>query len=137
LLTPGLASRARNNGEAENHTKRVGNIVNLKFSFLQLKSNIFMKKMKLIVSAFAVLAVVGSALAFKASNFNQANVFCLTTGSTPAGACPTGDLVLYIPDAVDHSGDVTNPCPTGQSPYVNSGSNCVESSSPFFMPVAE
>jgi len=45
-----------------------------------------MKKVKMIVTAAAIFAVVGSALAFKTTT-NQGNIACIAGGST--GTCPS------------------------------------------------
>jgi hypothetical protein len=79
-----------------------------------------MKRVKLMLSAFAILAIVGSALAFKAKTFTAPTVFCLATG-TVSGVCPSG-LVNYV---VDVNGDVTNPCSGTLVPHVYNGTSCV------------
>jgi hypothetical protein len=61
-----------------------------------------MKKAKLLLTGIAVLAIVGSAFAFKASNyFSSGSVFCSST-------CAAAQLVAF---KVDCSGSTTpNPC---------------------------
>jgi hypothetical protein len=53
------------NGEAENHQKRVGNLIKQSLVFYR-KSIYFMRKAKIMLSAIAVLAIVGGTLAFRA-----------------------------------------------------------------------
>ena len=62
--------------------------------------------MKRMISAFAVLAIVGSALAFKP--LNSGNIYCTTAGDQQ-GAC-TAQLIQYVEDA---NATTTNPCLTG------------------------
>ena len=65
-----------------------------------------MKKVRMIVSAVAVFAVVGSALAFKAKSFGEGNVFC------SSNACTNQPLTSTI--AInDPSGAITDPCSGG------------------------
>lgn len=76
-----------------------------------------MKKAKVMLSAFAVLAIAAGALAFKASNairfFTSGSVFCTST-------CPAGQQVAF---KVDPSGLQTHPCPGGAQPYVLIGNS--------------
>jgi len=55
--------------------------ITLKFSFLNLKSNVLMKKAKVMLTAVGLLAVVGGALAFKAHRVTG-SYFCSTTSTT-------------------------------------------------------
>jgi hypothetical protein len=83
--------------------------------------------MKKLMSAAVVFAVVGSAFAFKP--LGQGHVYCNTTGiQNPV--CNSNTKIDY--DETTTNTGITNPCPTGKSPYILSGSNCVTSSSSFF-----
>jgi hypothetical protein len=79
-----------------------------------------MKKAKLMLTAVAVMAVVGGALAFKAVKFQTNTFYCTTTTNS---ACTVADLVqikktidptgvanTYCSDAT-HSGGTADPCP--------------------------
>ena len=70
-----------------------------------------MKRMKLALSAFAVLSIVGTALAFKP--LNSGNIYCTASGDQ-TGACPSTALVQFIEDT---NGSVTNPCPSPLFPH--------------------
>jgi hypothetical protein len=63
-----------------------------------------MKRSKLLLSGIAVLAIVGSSLAFKSAKFSDGGVFCSTTCSS----------LFQKAFRIDPSGSVTNPC-TGSS----------------------
>jgi hypothetical protein len=79
-------------------------IINKKtLAFSDVKSIIIMKKAKIFVSAFAVLALVAGALAFKASK--SQTVFCGTTnGSTPnTTACTIFTPSTYTPSSTGSS----------------------------------
>jgi len=62
-----------------------------------------MKKSKMIMTAFAVVAIVGSALAFKP--FGQGEVFCNQ-------ACTTESKINWKLDPLNQS-QVTDPCDNG------------------------
>lgn len=81
-----------------------------------------MKKARVFLSAFAIVAVVGSAFALKAHNFGQANVFCLASGSVTQ-TCPANTLSNY---QVDPNGSSANPCPntSTQTPHIQNGTQC-------------
>jgi len=78
-----------------------------------------MKRIKVLLSAFAVLAIVAGAFAFKASNsffFTSGSVFCTYT-------CPAGTQRAF---KVDPAGSTTSPCTGGAQPYVLvSNTSCV------------
>ncbi len=59
-----------------------------------------MKKGKLLLSGIAVLAIVGSSLAFKATKFSDGGVFCSTT-------CSSLQQQAF---RIDPSGTIANPC---------------------------
>ena len=61
-----------------------------------------MKKIKHFLTAFAVIAIVGSALAGKANFFNQGTVFCAST-------CSNASRVDF---RLNPNGVGTNPCGT-------------------------
>lgn len=66
-----------------------------------------MKNVRLFLSAFAVLAIVGSALAFKAKPYNT--VFCVKLHSGGTGVC-TGQLTgRQINGAANYYGFVKQP----------------------------
>jgi hypothetical protein len=90
---------------------RVGTISKTKFSFLIKKAPFIMKKVKIMLTAITVFAVVGGALAFKAVKFNT-SIFC-TTQAAP-GAC-----TVLTP------GFSTLPAFQGQQPKGNS--SCTDS----------
>jgi len=84
-----------------------------------------MKNLRMYLSAIAVLAIVGSALAFKGkAAFGSGTVFCLASGTT-TGACPATDNVNF---EVIPNGPVSAPCTTGV-PHINSGGDCVNTAS--------
>lgn len=72
-----------------------------------------MKKAKLMLTAIAVLAVVGGALAFKAKTFGQGNVFCKFTDGCA--------LVDYTTGQVSGAETTDNPCAAAitSSTYTN------------------
>lgn len=77
-----------------------------------------MKRMKLGLSAFAIVAVVGSALAFNTSRFIAGNVYCPTTTVDPTKSCEAQFTAATF--QVDNSnGTVTQPCPAGVTPYID------------------
>jgi hypothetical protein len=80
-----------------------------------------MKNLKMYLSAFAVLAIVGSALAFKGKAFGQGTEFCLASG-TVTGACPTSDRVDF---QVTPGATLANPCTGTDVAHFNSGGNCI------------
>lgn len=67
-----------------------------------------MKKLKLPLTALAILAIVGTALGFRAKAFSAPTVYCVAPGTTE-GACPPADLVDYVQD---DNGTVLDPCNT-------------------------
>jgi hypothetical protein len=72
-----------------------------------------MKKAKLLLSAFAVLAIVGTTLAFKAnSRFGSGTAYCTST-------CPTTSLVNFTPGT--GTGQTQTPCGVGVQPYIVTG----------------
>lgn len=72
-----------------------------------------MKRMKLVLSAFAIVAVVGSALAFKTSAyFGQGGVFCT---SATTNQCVSANLVDFA--FVGTNPGTPTPCPAGETPY--------------------
>jgi hypothetical protein len=85
-----------------------------------------MKNLKMSLSAFAVLAIVGSALAFKAKPFSFGNVWCFT--STPANqllpctgqANGTREKI----ETVSTGGSTSNPCASGSNPFINTATAC-------------
>jgi hypothetical protein len=78
-----------------------------------------MKKVRMIVSAFAVFAIVGSALAF--APYGQGSVYCDSDNS-----CTTRVSFRV------QSGGTATPCQTGITPHVLvSANNCQPSSGPF------
>lgn len=81
-----------------------------------------MKKARLFLSAFAIVAIAGSAFAFKAHNFGQGNVYCLAAGSS-TDFCPASSLQDMI---IDPSGSSANPCPniSTQTPHRQYGTQC-------------
>jgi len=82
-----------------------------------------MKKVRFMLTAFAVIALVGAALAFKANKFTHAAIFCETSA-----VCADADLINYVVTA--SGGSSTNPCPSGKSPYIINGSgSCVQAAS--------
>jgi hypothetical protein len=89
---------------------------------LIVKSAFIMKKARVFLSAFAIVALVGSAFALKAHNFGGGNVFCLAAGSVTE-TCPSGSLKDII---VDPNGSSANPCPNTltQTPHVQNGTQC-------------
>jgi hypothetical protein len=64
--------------------KRISNLVNQKFSFLNLKSITIMKRAKIMLTAIALFAVVGGALAVKVKRVPQA--WCVESTDAP-GVC--------------------------------------------------
>jgi hypothetical protein len=78
-----------------------------------------MKHLRMSLSAIAVLAIVGSALAFT-GKYNTRNVFCAASG-TITGTCPASDVVNF---KVDVNGTITNPCTGTLVPHIQS-TNCV------------
>lgn len=73
-----------------------------------------MKRLKMIITAIAVLATVSGALAFKSSaRFSSGSVYCTNT-------CATS-----VAFKVDPNGTNTIPCGTGNQPYIyNASSVC-------------
>jgi len=61
-----------------------------------------MKKIKLLRTCFAVIAIVGSAMAVKADFFGQGSVYC---GITPNHCC-----INRVDFRVNSSGSFTRPC---------------------------
>jgi len=61
-----------------------------------------MKKIKLFLTAFAVLAAIGSALAVKANFFGSGSVYCANT-------CTTASRVSF---RINCNGTMTHPCGT-------------------------
>lgn len=90
-----------------------------------------MKKIRMIVSAVAVLAVVGGALAFKP--FGTGSIFCIANSQASSvltdRACDAGSqpnpltLIDYIKSS-SPSATTANPCPTNQTPFDNASGNC-------------
>jgi hypothetical protein len=77
---------------------------------LNLKSIVFMKRAKILLTAIAVLAVVGGALAFKAKTFQADNVFCIVNsdgaGVYTCAATPQPALITTN----GGGGVAANPC---------------------------
>ena len=76
-----------------------------------------MKKAKIMLSAIAVFAIVGGALAFKAQKFGAANIYC-------AQNCPSNSKVKY--NSVDPGAAVTSttPCGANQTIYFSNAGGC-------------
>jgi hypothetical protein len=88
-----------------------------------------MKKVRMIVSAAIVFAVVGGAFAFKP--LGSGNIYCIDPNNPPAPntACPIADLVQYVSDQTG----VSNPCPNPKVPRITVTSpsvNCVAAPGP-------
>lgn len=91
-----------------------------------------MKNFKMILSAFAVVAIVSGALAFKSKAFSGGSIYCLASGTTQA-VCPVADVVEYVP-----GGLASDPCPViapGTVAHVTSGSTCINSTASGFTSV--
>jgi hypothetical protein len=56
-----------------------------------------MKKARIILSALALVAVVGGAFAFKAAKFNGFAAYTLTTAYTTLGTVYTASVPVYLP----------------------------------------
>ena len=88
-----------------------------------------MKQMKLMLSAFVIVSIVGTALAFKPLNSGQ--IYCTTPGDH-IGPCPSTALVQYIEDT---NGSVINPCAPPLTPHrtvtINGTTICQDMSSSF------
>jgi hypothetical protein len=95
---------------------RVGNHYKPKFSFLNLKSNQFMKAAKIMLTSIAVLAVVGGALAFKAKS--QSNIFCKIRPGQPTQIC---EQRLYKTTFQNNVATTNNPCPDETLMYTAAG----------------
>lgn len=80
--------------------------------------------MKKVVSAFAVLAVVGAALAFKTKAFVPGDIYCSATAPDPSKTCDQNFFTL-VDFAQSTTGSLGNPCLAGQNPYITSGSTCI------------
>ena len=92
-----------------------------------------MKKVKLTLSAFAVLVIVGSALAFKASSFGTGTtVFCQAAGDVLGHAC-TGALVDFALGA-----GTAVPCAgvANTTPHVFVSPDCKDKNTSTFVSVA-
>ena len=96
-----------------------------------------MKRVKLMLSAFAVLAIVGSALAFKVKSFGLGNISCFATTATVTTneSCDHSGQPAHS-DQFDYTstgGSLSNPCAgiTGETqPYVDvPGTSCTSVSS--------
>jgi hypothetical protein len=91
--------------------------------------------MKKIVSALAVLAVVGGAFAFKP--LSQGKIYCNTSG-TPSPVCidpgNTGENRIAYQESTNVN-DPSNPCGSGKVEYIKSGTDCVLSTATHFKSV--
>ena len=79
-----------------------------------------MKKVKIMLTAFAVVACVGGALAFKVAKING-NLYCSSVSGTGGGICGTnaprytvnnGSISRYC---VDSPSSTTTPCPDSKT----------------------
>jgi hypothetical protein len=93
-----------------------------------------MKNVRMILSAFVILAVAWGALAFKTNAFNQGTIWCFNNsvismvnqseGCTVSGQPQCNKINFKI---VTTGGSTTNPCLTGQTPFDCSNPNlCLE-----------
>lgn len=74
-----------------------------------------MKKIRMMISGFALLALVTGALAFKSKSvFASGSVWCSST-------CPAGEQIAF---KVDPNGTTTVPCGVGNQPYAYCGNTC-------------
>jgi hypothetical protein len=85
-----------------------------------------MKNLKMSLSAFAVLAIVGSALAFKAKPFNAGNIWCYASTPLATQACsadPGGTNILF--NEGTSGGTTVNQCiGTKNLPFVTTATTC-------------
>ena len=89
-----------------------------------------MKRIKMLASAFAVLAVVGGALAFKAYD-PAANIFCSTTAPVQGKTCEQSSFTL-VNFKTALSGSTTNPCISGTgNPYYDVSGQCTALDKPW------
>jgi hypothetical protein len=106
-------------GAAENHQKRVG-ILEYIVTVVTEQTNIIMKKAKVILTAIAVFAVIGGALAFKTSRFNEFQLWTLNGATTVSVTTIVGGLPLTytatVPNCV-----ITNRYATDDSPVFGFG----------------
>lgn len=58
-----------------------------------------MKKARIVLSALALVALVGGAFAFKATKFNGFGAYTLTTAYTTFGTVYTATVPVYLPIA--------------------------------------
>ena len=97
-----------------------------------------MKNVRMALSAVAILAVVGGALAFKSAG-DTPDIYCTTTPSSvvTTASCASQPLVLheiqYFLDPAN--GSTANPCATGETPFQNSSSACANVSGQKISPV--
>lgn len=77
-----------------------------------------MKNLKMVFSAFAVLAIVSGALAFKARTFTPGNIYCSSTAPISTELC-SSQFTSAADFQTSGSGSTGNPCPTGKSAYIN------------------
>ena len=87
-----------------------------------------MKNLKMLLSSFVMLAIVGGALAFKTKTNVPGNIYCSSTAPLGTELCSaqfSSSLLVDFQTAA--SGSTGNPCTgTGVLPYINSGSSsCV------------
>jgi hypothetical protein len=73
-----------------------------------------MKKARIMLSVVAVIAIVGTALAFKVAKFDDANIFCSTF--TSGDACQK--VLFKVTTGVNES---NNPCGSNQEFFEESG----------------
>jgi len=83
-----------------------------------------MKNLKMYLSAFAVLAIVGSALAFKSKAFNAGTVWCFS-GTPASGESCSSQGGTQVNFEVLSGGDVSTPCAafSGTTPFNGSVTN--------------
>jgi hypothetical protein len=79
-----------------------------------------MKKAKVILSAFAVLAIVSSALAFKSKTTGQGSLYCERT-------------CINLIDFAEAASGTAVPCGVGNPVFKFAGTNCVQSTSLHFI----
>jgi hypothetical protein len=96
-------------GEAENPKKRVRKfLIHIKLSLLIYKDNYFMKKAKIILTAVAIFAIVGGALAYKAKGTFTHKLY---TGTTSTLCSSTFAITTDDGPSLVYTGTVPNFCP--------------------------
>lgn len=77
------------------------------------------------LSGFALLALVGGALAMKSRAFTPDNTYCFTSTPSATESCAIQSFVQHpdVTAGVNNGGSTSNPCASG-SPFINLSSSC-------------